>query len=71
MPDLMEGQSRHRECAQETQTKRLVETRRLQDATVDHSPVREPLMTSEQNPMNVETLGGTMAKTRSVRKGTL
>jgi hypothetical protein len=34
MPDLMEGQSRHRRCAQETQTKRftqvaLTETLRL------------------------------------------
>jgi hypothetical protein len=26
MPDLMEGQSRHRECAQETQAKRLIES---------------------------------------------
>jgi len=25
MPDLMEGQSRHRECAQEAQTRRRIE----------------------------------------------
>jgi len=29
MPDLMEGQSRHRECAQETQTKRRTALQRL------------------------------------------
>jgi hypothetical protein len=42
MPDLMEGQSRHRECAQETQAKRRIERRSKRAATKMQQSITHP-----------------------------
>jgi hypothetical protein len=74
MPDLMEGQSRHRWCAQETQTNRfarlaLTETHCLtSDAAVD-AHVKKWLVVREGSPINVEAFGGGAGRTKGVRKG--
>ena len=75
MPDLMEAQSRHRGCAQKTQTNGSLDSRAPKCAiqqAMQQSPahvLRKYLAVLEGSPMNVEAFGGAVALTRSVRKG--